>query len=175
MPQFPPNHRQLGLFFPFLSCQMFFRTSLRRTRSLSVNYLLKKRDKFVAEISLSLYSSGVHQSLPPGERSLCGQEEDQSSEEVSGSSLQSGPGLFWKPTGESGAGKNQQRGTKTENSKYLKWKHGNSDNDQILFTIELEFNVILFIFSKNPKCMIHTFVSIFLSALFLFSDFGITF
>lgn len=51
--------------------------------------------------------SGVHQSLPPGEWDLCCQEEDQVSEEVSGSSLQPGPGLLGEPTGESGAGEIQ--------------------------------------------------------------------
>ncbi len=54
--------------------------------------------------------SSLHQSLPPGERDLCGQEEDQVSEEVSGSSLQPGPGLLWKPTRESGAGETRHHG-----------------------------------------------------------------
>lgn len=48
--------------------------------------------------------SGLHQSLPPGERDLCGQEEDQVGEEVSGPPLQPGPGLLREPAGESGAG-----------------------------------------------------------------------
>lgn len=38
--------------------------------------------------------SGLHQSLPPGERHLRGQEEDQVGQEVSGSPLQPGLGLF---------------------------------------------------------------------------------
>lgn len=48
-------------------------------------------------VTLDLLVSGfscVHQSLPPGERGLCVQEEDQVGSEVSGSSLQPGPGLL---------------------------------------------------------------------------------
>lgn len=49
--------------------------------------------------------SGLHQSLPAGERDVRGQEEDQVRQEVSGSPLQPGLGLFRESTGEGGAGK----------------------------------------------------------------------
>lgn len=52
--------------------------------------------------------SGLHQGLPPGERDLRGQEEDQVGEEVSGSSLQPGPGLLREPAGQSGAGETRR-------------------------------------------------------------------
>lgn len=55
-------------------------------------------------------SSGLHQSLPPGERRLRFQEEDQVGEEESGSSLQPGPRLLRKPPGEGGAGEMQLLG-----------------------------------------------------------------
>lgn len=62
---------------------------------------LKDCEKFWAEsdsvcFSLSVFCgcSGLHQSLPPGERHLRGQEEDQVSQEVPGPSLQPGPGIF---------------------------------------------------------------------------------